>query len=107
MRSPKYSLRIALLLKTFIKSIEFSSQKNNKNRLKYFSEHGIRLAIAVAPLTTFDPQKGIIDGEAIYLSGRAIKNHTTSRKKKVVIKNTMFYYNNDARNKDLQKCIRS
>ena len=105
MRSPKYSLRIALLLKTFIKSVEFSSQKNNKNRLKYFSEHGIRLAIAVAPLTTFDPQKGIIDGEAIYLSGRAIKNHTTSRKKKVVIKNTMFYYNNDARNKDLMDTL--
>ncbi len=101
MKSSKYSLRIALLLKTFIKSIEFSSQKINKTRLKYFFEHGIRLAIAVAPLITFDPQKGIIDGEAIYLSGRAIKDHTTSHKQKVVIKNTMFFYSNDTRIQDL------
>ncbi len=84
------ALRIALLLKTFIKSIELQNNTNNKG-IKYYKEHGVRLAVAVAPLTTIDSNKGIIDGEAIYLSGRAIKNYSTSNKKKIVIKNTMFF----------------
>ncbi len=73
--TPQYALRIALLLKTYIKSIDFEVLKKNKSRLKYFSEHGIRLAVAVAPLDKLDSKNGIIDGEAIYLSGRAIKNY--------------------------------
>ncbi|QGY47026.1 fumarate hydratase [Maribellus comscasis] len=88
---PAFALRIALLLKTFVKSIVFSTKENDKSRLKYFFEHGIRLAVAVAPLITLDTKKGIIDGEAIYMSGRAIKNYSTSNKQKIVIKNTMFF----------------
>lgn len=89
--TPQYALRIALILKTYVKSIVFEVSKNNKSRLKYFSEHGIRLAVAVAPLDKLDSKNGIIDGEAIYLSGRAIKNYSTSDKQKIVIKNTMFF----------------
>lgn len=89
--TPQYALRIALILKTYVKSIVFEVSKNNKSRLKYFSEHGIRLAVAVAPLDKLDSKNGIIDGEAIYLSGRAIKNFSTSDKQKIVIKNTMFF----------------
>ncbi len=95
MNSPKPSLRIALLLKAYIKSLTFAADKDAKTRLKYFMEHGIRLAIAVAPLETFNPQKGIIDGEAIYLSGRTINNFSTSNKQKVVIKNTMYFCSSD------------
>jgi hypothetical protein len=94
---PKSSLRIALLLKTYIKSIGFESTKSDKIRLKYFFEHGIRLAIAIAPLTHFDPENGIIDGEAIYLSGRTIKNFSTSDKQKIIIKNSMFFCSPDNR----------
>lgn len=90
----KSALRIALLLKTFIKSIELQSSTGNKG-IKYYKEHGIRLAVAVASLTTIDSEKGIIDGEAIYMSGRAIKDLTTSNKKKIIIKNTMFFCSND------------
>lgn len=89
--NPQYALRIALLLKTYIKSIDFGVPKIEKSRIKYFSEHGIRLAVAIAPLDKLDPRKEIIDGEAIYLSGRAIKNYSTSDTQKVVIKNTMFF----------------
>lgn len=89
-KTSKNALRIALLLKTFIKSIELQSNTNNTG-IKYYKEHGIRLAVAVAPLNTIDATKGIIDGDAIYMSGRAIKNHSTSNKKKIVIKNTMFF----------------
>jgi len=88
---PNYALRIALLLKTFIKSLSLEVNKKDKTRLKHFSEHGIRLAIAIAPLETYKPEKGIIDGEAIYLSGRTIKKYSTANKQKVVIKNTMYF----------------
>ncbi|HEX2937112.1 MAG TPA: RNA polymerase subunit sigma-70 [Bacteroidales bacterium] len=93
--SPKYALRIALLLKTLVKSFDFSKNAIKDNRLKYFNEHGVRLAVAVAPLVKLDPEIGIIDGEAIYLSGRAIKNISTSDKQKIVIKNTMYFCSND------------
>ncbi|MBN1134898.1 MAG: hypothetical protein JXA38_08360 [Methanosarcinaceae archaeon] len=89
LESPEYALRIALLLKTLVKSFYFNNSKDK--RLKYFNEHGIRLAVAIAPLNRLDPKKGIIDGEAIYLSGRTIKNLSTSDKQKIIIKNTMFF----------------
>ena len=95
LKSPKHALRIALLLKTYIKTFEFNREKRTQNRLKYFNEHGVRLAVAIAPLEKLDPQSGIIDGEAIYLSGRAIKNLSTSDKQKIVIKNTMFFCSPD------------
>jgi hypothetical protein len=97
MNAPEYALRIALLLKSYVKSVDF--KKPSSKRLKYFGEHGIRLAVAIAPLNRIDPVDGVIDGEAIYLSGRAIKNLSTSGKQKIVIKNTMFFCSND---KDLQ-----
>jgi hypothetical protein len=95
LNSPKHALRIALLLKTFVKTFDLKKKSEKGNRLKYFNEHGIRLAVAIAPLEKIDPENGIIDGEAIYLSGRAIKNLSTSDKQKIVIKNTMFFCMND------------
>jgi hypothetical protein len=95
MDDPRYSLRIALLLKTFIKSFDLNVNKRDRSRLKYFFEHGLRLAVAVAPLAKIDAGKDLIDGEAIYLSGRAIKDLSTSDKKKIVIKNTMFFRSTD------------
>jgi hypothetical protein len=95
LNSPRLALRIALILKTFIKTFEFNTDKAKRVRLKYFNEHGIRLAVAIAPLNKIDPEQGIIDGEAIFLSGRAIKKLSTSDKQKVVIKNTMFFCSND------------
>lgn len=100
LRSPKHSLRIALLLKTFVKKYDFARGKETGNRIKYFEEYGIRLALAIAPLENFDPDRGIIDGEAIYMSGRAIKNSSTSDKRKIVIKNTMFFCSSDKKMQD-------
>lgn len=94
-QEPRHALRIALLLKTFIKSLELPRKNSGDKRIRYFKEHGIRLAVAVAPLTTLNPGEGIIDGEAIYLSGRTIKNLSTSGKQKIVIKNTMFFRSTD------------
>jgi len=84
-----------LLLKTYIKSLDLPKDKPKDKRIDRFKEHGLRLAAAVAPLDTLDTKAGIIDGEAIQLSGRAIKNLDTSEKQKVIIKNTMFFCSPD------------
>jgi hypothetical protein len=94
-QDPRHALRIALLLKTFIKSLELPQKGSGDKRVRYFKEHGIRLAVAVAPLAILDPREGIIDGEAIYMSGRTIKNMSTSDKQKIIIKNTMFFKSTD------------
>ncbi len=93
--NPTKILRLALLLKTLIKSIKLNSLEKKDKGILYFKEHGIRLAVAVAPLDTIDKKNGIIDGEAIYLSGRTIKNLSTSGKQKIIIKNTMFFRSNN------------
>jgi hypothetical protein len=95
LQRPIHALRIALLLKTFIKSIELPDLDRSDKRIRYFREHAIRLAVAVAPLTTLDPGNGIIDGEAIYLSGRTVKGMSTSGKQKIVVKGTMFFRSPD------------
>ena len=99
MNSPVHALRVALLLKTLVKSYELEGSHKAIKRTKYFKEYGIRIAIAVAPLSLLDQKNGIIDGEAIYLSGRAIKEMSTSNKQKVIIKNSMFFCSS---NKDEQ-----
>ena len=97
MNSPKYSLRIALLLKAYIKSIDFGNGNNTPIRLKYFSTYGVRVAVAVAPLNKIDPIEGIIDGEAIYLSGRMIDNFSTSDKKKIIVKSSMYFLSSESK----------
>ena len=100
MHSPVYILRTALLLKTLVKSFELSDENSENKRNKYFKEYGIRIALAVAPLSVLDAKDGIIDGEAIYLSGRAIRELSTSDKKKVVIKNSMFFCSPDKQDQE-------
>lgn len=105
LNKPQKALRIAIILKTFIKSLDLPNKKNNQNTLKYFKEHGIRLALAVAPLTEVNKDKGIIDGEAIYLSGRAIKNMSTSDKQKIIIKESLFFCSNNKQTQQLYQTI--
>ena len=90
---PEDAFEIALLIKCFIKSVPIN-EKGNK-RFKYFKNYGIRIAIAIGALNRYDKQKGIIDGEAIYLSGRKINDESTHHKKRIVIKNTLFFVSKD------------
>ena len=39
----------------------------------------------------------MLDGEAIYASGRAIERQSTSNKSKIVIKNTLFFESSEAK----------
>lgn len=91
---PSQALGVALILKTAITSFEIDRDSDDE-RLKAFQTYGIRLAIGYGTLDRFDPEKGTIDGEAIYRSGRAISKESTHNKDRIVIKNTMFVSSSD------------
>ena len=93
--APETALRVALLIKTFVRAIELPTSKEENKRIKYFKEHGVRVAIAVAPLENYQPHKGVMDGEAIYLSGRALNRKDTHDKQKIVIKRTLYFLSSD------------
>ena len=99
--NPKNSLRIALLLKTLIKKFRVDTglinQDANKKRLKMFKTYGVRIAIAVGEMRIVNKRTNMLDGEAIYASGRAIEHQRTSNKSKIVIKNTLFFESSDAK----------
>lgn len=105
---PQDALQVALAIKSFVKSISIedtSLYKNNK-RIKIFKTYGIRLAIGYGQLSRYNPEEGIIDGEAMYLSGRTINEFSTYKKERIVIKNTLFFVSNDAMlNKELEPLI--
>ena len=87
------SLRVALLLKTFIKMkvAHYEYNPDNINEYKYLKMYGIRLAIGLGNLLRLDLKKEIIDGEAIYFSGRLISEQQTHNKQKIIIKNSLFF----------------
>lgn len=60
------ALRIALLLKCYVKS--FDARTGNAS----FKKYGIRISIGIGELRIADKENGIVDGEAIYLSGRGL-----------------------------------
>lgn len=104
---PGDALRLALVIKAFIKSISGDEILNNDDsRFKFFKIHGIRLAIGYGELTRFEPAKGIIDGEAIYFSGRRINEELTYNKERIVIKNTLFFVSgNEELNKEFEPLL--
>ena len=90
---PAEGLQVALAIKSFLKAIpiEISTYTTNVNRVKQFKIHGIRLAIGYGNLARYNPTEGIIDGDAIYYSGREISGRATHNKERIVIKNTLFF----------------
>jgi hypothetical protein len=95
---PWNSFRVALIIKSFLKykiNDDATIDAENK-RKKYHKNYGIRLALGFGELLQLDSKKGIIDGEAIYISGRLINEENTHKGSKIFIKNTMFFGSNDA-----------
>ncbi|MDR2085715.1 MAG: RNA polymerase subunit sigma-70 [Dysgonamonadaceae bacterium] len=88
LEEPRLALRVALLMKSFVKSLDMKADKISNKKIKDFREYGIRIAIGIGELSIWNKRKGIIDGEAIYLSGRAV-NEMSLRDKKV--KNTLVF----------------
>ncbi|MCB0451529.1 MAG: fumarate hydratase [Aequorivita sp.] len=101
-------LQVALAIKSFVKAIpiRIKTYKSEDNRIKQFKTHGIRLAIGYGELSRYKPEEGVIDGEAIYLSGREISGETTYNKERIVIKNTLFFASKDEKlNKNFQPLL--
>lgn len=66
--SAKYSFRVALIIKSCIKSFLVAEPKKKK----LFQTYGIRIAVGIGDMRIVDREHGIMDGEAIYLSGRTL-----------------------------------
>lgn len=75
--SAKNAFRAALLLKTCVKSFPVTESKDKK----LFQTYGIRMAIGIGGMRIVDREHGIMDGEAIYMSGRALNAMSTPNKK--------------------------
>lgn len=109
LHDPHEALRVALLLKTLVKKT-FSWGKETNARRELFRKYGIRLAIGIGEMRTadqqqddtswssfvnridrirnVDQQQNVLDGEAIYYSGRTLEK---ANKESVFIKRSMFF----------------
>jgi hypothetical protein len=61
--------------------LDIKPDKNSDKEIKDFKEYGVRVAVGIGELSIWNKKKGIIDGEAIYLSGRAVNEMSNSDKK--------------------------
>lgn len=92
--NPQDALRIALIIKTGIKSFLIDDKYGNIQQQKYrklFQTYGIRVAIGIGEMNTKLLDKDILNGEAIFRSGRLISEQKTSNKERIVVKNTLFF----------------
>lgn len=92
LHDPQEALRDALLLKTLVKKT-FSWGKEINAKRELFRKYGIRLAIGVGEMRTVDKQRDILDGEAIYYSGRLLEKVV---KEKATIKRSMLFESSDS-----------
>ena len=74
--SAKDSFRVALIIKSRIKSFPVAESKEKK----LFQTYGIRMAMGIGDMRIVDKEHGIMDGEAIYLSGRTLDEMGTPNK---------------------------
>lgn len=66
--SAKDSFRVALIIKSRIKSFPVAESKKKKQ----FQIYGVRMAMGIGNMRIVDKKHDIMDGEAIYLSGRTL-----------------------------------
>lgn len=82
--NPNDILRLALMLKCYVR---FFVPEDNSD--KEFKRYGVRIAISVGELRINDKEQGIIDGEAIYQSGRGLSELSENKM------NTLLFASNN------------
>jgi len=82
--NPNELLRIALILKCYVRFFKPEDEFDID-----FKRQGIRISIGIGELRINDKQQGIIDGEAIYLSGRGLVYLSKAKNE------TIFFSSND------------
>jgi hypothetical protein len=93
---PRKALRIALLLKALVKKAPVSLKSNKNAKRILFRKYGIRLAIGIGEMRIADQKNDILDGKAIYNSGRLLEGQQKTTKDKPSIKRSLFFGSNDA-----------
>ena len=68
MSRPEDAFEVALILKTWVKSFEPSNIQDDK----LFNRYGLRIAIGIGEMKTIDRGLDMMDGDAIYRSGRTM-----------------------------------
>ena len=96
MLDPHKALRIALLLKALVKKAPVSLKSNKNAKRSLFRKYGIRLALGVGEMRVADQKNDILDGEAIYNSGRLLEIQKKTTKDKPSIKRSLFFGSKDA-----------
>ena len=66
----KYALRIALLIKSRLKSLDIDNSEDKR----FFQIYALRTAIGIGSMRLIDRENDMMDGEAIYLSGRKLED---------------------------------
>ncbi|MCH6256882.1 hypothetical protein MLD52_10010 [Puniceicoccaceae bacterium K14] len=90
------ALRVMLLVKSFVRSQEFPEEQVADKHVRLHLEHGIRLALGMGALERLDLEKGVLDGEAIYMSGRLLNEEKTHDKQRITVKRTLFFKSSDS-----------
>lgn len=73
LKDPHKALRTALLLKALVKKTFIENNIEAKQSL--FKKYGIRMAIGIGEMRIADKARDVLDGEAIYYSGRALEKN--------------------------------
>ncbi len=68
MNRPEDAFEVALILKTLVKSFEPSNIQEDKR----FNRYGLKIAIGIGEMKTIDRGLDMMDGDAIYRSGRSM-----------------------------------
>jgi hypothetical protein len=93
---PNDALRMALILKSGIKSLKLSDPVaweytgGRKKLRRLFEMYGVRIAVGIGEMDRELIGKGIFKGDAINISGRLISGQKTSNRERVTVKNTLF-----------------
>jgi hypothetical protein len=83
MNDANQALRIAVMLKALVKSYQPSESSSSPQ----FKGIGLRMAIGIGEMRIVDRSLDIMDGEAIYLSGRALMDMREKNSFQLVTKN--------------------
>ena len=93
---PRRALRVALLLKALVKKSPVSLKTNNNVRRSLFRRYGVRIAVGIGEMRVADQKMDVLDGEAIYNSGRLLETQKKTPKDRLSIKRSLFFGSKDS-----------
>jgi len=88
LEEPQSALRAALLIRTFVKSLDIKSTDSS------FNDYGVRVAVGIGSITTLDRKRDFISGDAIVLSGRAVQELSGRTKSGLAFRSANGDWNN-------------